>query len=213
MQTSMRRLVDEGRSTIRMRPPCSHRVPREALGSVIVHRGRAESAGEDPTESAGCQGHRAPSPRRLQHSDRRAEGTGAIAVISSQPPHRGRTAEKRGRTTPIGNTLRSRTPCRGSRTSSIVDAMEHYGNRRPRVERLVSAWNQGIRDDGESEYGTDDPLIGAATEPSKRPRTRLTDEEVEAMRTARANGVNVTALAKQFGVHRGTVWVKTRQPR
>ena len=31
--------------------------------------------------------------------------------------------------------------------------MEHYGNRRPRVERLVSAWSQGIRDDAESEDG------------------------------------------------------------
>ncbi len=210
MQTSMRRLVDEGRSTIRMRPPCSHRVPREALGSVIVHRGRAESAGEDPTESAGCQGHRAPSPRRLQHSDRRAEGTGAIAVISSQPPHRGRTAEKRGRTTPIGNTLRSRTPCRGSRTSSIVDAMEHYGNRRSRVERLVSAWNQSHCVEPDPAGESDDPLIGASAEPKKRPRTRLTDEEVDAMRTARAQGVGANALARQFGVHRGTVWAKTR---
>ena len=30
------------------------------------------------------------------------------------------------------------------------------------------------------------------------------------MRTARANGVSATALAKQFGVHRGTIWAKTR---
>ena len=30
------------------------------------------------------------------------------------------------------------------------------------------------------------------------------------MRTARAIGVGVTALARQYGVHRGTVWVKTR---
>ena len=92
----------------------------------------------------------------------------------------------------------------------VVDAMEHYGNRRPRVERLVSAWNQGIRADTESEDGADDPLIGAAAEPKKRPRTRLTDEEVDAMRTARAQGVSVAALAKQFRVHRATVWAKTR---
>ena len=31
-----------------------------------------------------------------------------------------------------------------------------------------------------------------------------------AMRTARANGVSVTALAKRFAVHRGTIWAKTR---
>lgn len=56
----------------------------------------------------------------------------------------------------------------------------------------------------------DDPLIEVAAEPKRRARTRLSDEEVDAMRTARANGVSVTALANQFGVHRGTVWTKTR---
>ncbi|MGO1809104.1 MAG: helix-turn-helix domain-containing protein [Canibacter sp.] len=30
------------------------------------------------------------------------------------------------------------------------------------------------------------------------------------MRTARERGVSVKAIAKQFGVHRGTVWAKTR---
>lgn len=88
--------------------------------------------------------------------------------------------------------------------------MEHYGNRRPRVERLVSAWNQGIREDADPEGGADDPLIGASAEPKKRPRTRLTNKEVDAMRTARAQGVSVNALARRFGVHRGTVWAKTR---
>lgn len=88
--------------------------------------------------------------------------------------------------------------------------MKHYGNRRPRVERLVSAWNQGIREDAESEDGADDPLIRVSAEPKKRPRTRLTDKKVDAMRTARALGVSVTALASRFGVHRGTVWAKTR---
>lgn len=91
--------------------------------------------------------------------------------------------------------------------------MERCGNRRPRVERLVSAWNQGIREDAEADDWADDPLIGTSTEPKKRPRTRLTDEEVDAMRTARAQGVSVNALAKQFGVHRGTVWAKTHSAR
>ncbi|APF41189.1 hypothetical protein BHE16_09490 [Neomicrococcus aestuarii] len=91
-----------------------------------------------------------------------------------------------------------------------VDAMEHSGNRQPRVERLVSAWNQGTPGDAESKDGADDPLIGASAEPKKRPRTRLTDEEVGAMRTARAGGISVKALAKRFGVHRGTVWARTR---
>jgi site-specific DNA recombinase len=91
-----------------------------------------------------------------------------------------------------------------------VDAMEHYGNRRPRVEKLVSAWNQGSRVDAVATGAVDDPLIGASAEPSKRPRTRLTGEEVDAMRTARAQGVSVNALARRFRVHRGTVWAKTR---
>lgn len=30
------------------------------------------------------------------------------------------------------------------------------------------------------------------------------------MRTARVNGVSVTTLAKQFDVHRSTIWAKTR---
>ena len=92
----------------------------------------------------------------------------------------------------------------------MVEAIEHCGNRRPRVERLVSAWNQGTRGEADTETEVDDPLICASAEPKKRPRTRLTDEEVDAMRTAREHGVSVTALAKQFGVHRGTVWAKTR---
>lgn len=94
---------------------------------------------------------------------------------------------------------------------TLVDATERCGNRRHWVERVVSAWNQGIRENAESEDGADDPLIGASAEPKKRPRTRLTDKEVDAMRTARAQGMSVTALARRFGVHRSTVWAKTRQ--
>lgn len=85
-----------------------------------------------------------------------------------------------------------------------------YGNRRRRAERLVSAWNQGANDATESEDGADDPLIGMSEEPSKRPRTRLTDKEVDAMRTARAQGVSVNSIAKRFGITRQTVWEKTR---
>ena len=92
-----------------------------------------------------------------------------------------------------------------------VEAMERCGNRRPRVQKLVSAWNQGTRDDADTEGEADDALIGASAEPKKRPRTRLTDEEVDAMRTARADGVSVNALARQFGVHHGTVWAKLRE--
>ena len=109
----------------------------------------------------------------------------------------------------VGTTLQAAG--RGARMGGArVDAMERCGNRRPRVERLVSAWNQGCRDDADVEGDADDALIGASVEPKKRPRTRLTESEVDAIRTARAEGVSVTTLAEQFGVHRGTVWTKTR---
>lgn len=50
-----------------------------------------------------------------------------------------------------------------SRKALSVDSIDHYGNRRLWVERLISAWNQAIREDAESEYGADAPLIGAST--------------------------------------------------
>lgn len=88
--------------------------------------------------------------------------------------------------------------------------MERCGNRRPRVEMLVFAWNQGVSHDPGVVGEQDDPLIGASVEPKKRPRTRLTESEVDAIRTARERGVSANALARQFGVHRATVWAKTR---
>ena len=87
--------------------------------------------------------------------------------------------------------------------------MERCGNRRPRVQKLASAWNQGVRGDDDPEGEADDTLMGASVEPSKRPRTRLTDSEVDAIRTARERGVSVKAIAKQFGIHRGTVWLQS----
>lgn len=92
----------------------------------------------------------------------------------------------------------------------MVDSIDHYGNRRQRVERLVCAWNQGFGVASEPVGEPDDALIAASAEPRRRTRTPLTDEEMDAIRTARAKGISVTALAKQFGVHRGTVWAKTR---
>ena len=71
-------------------------------------------------------------------------------------------------------------------------------------------WNQGSDGLAEPTVGPDDPLIEAATEPKRRTRTPLTDAEVDAIRTARADGASVTALAKRFGVHRGTIWARTR---
>ena len=102
---------------------------------------------------------------------------------------------------------------KGSSLVRAVGAMERCGNRRPRVQKLVSAWNQGLQRDSDAVGAADDALIGVSAEPKKRPRTRLTESEVNAMRTARANGVSVLTLAKQYGIHRGTVWAKTRRQR
>ena len=110
----------------------------------------------------------------------------------------------------IAINLRKQNTLHFWRVFIVVEAIEHCGNRRPRVERLVSAWNQGSCGDADPAGEADDPLIGESAEPKKRPRTRLTDEEVDAMRTARAQGISVNALARRFGVHRGTVWAKTR---
>lgn len=88
--------------------------------------------------------------------------------------------------------------------------MERCGNRRPRVQKLASAWNQGIHGDADAEGGAADPLIEASTEPSRRPRTRLTDKEVDVMRTARAQRMSVNGIAPRFGIHRSTVSTTTR---
>ncbi len=45
---------------------------------------------------------------------------------------------------PFAATTGKNTHVRGSTTSEIVDFIDHCGNRRQRVERLVSAWNQGV---------------------------------------------------------------------
>lgn len=95
-------------------------------------------------------------------------------------------------------------------TAGRVDSIDHYGSRRPQVKRVGSAWDQGSGGVAEFVGAADAPLTRASTGPKRRARTPLTEDEVDTMRTARANGVSVTALAMQFSVHRGTVWEKTR---
>ncbi|MGK0722506.1 helix-turn-helix domain-containing protein [Leucobacter sp. W1478] len=92
----------------------------------------------------------------------------------------------------------------------VVELSERYSNKRRRVERLSSAWNQGSLAASDATCDHSDPHLASATEPRSRPRTQLTDKEVNAMRTLRDQGISVNALAHQFGVHRTTVWLKTR---
>ena len=48
----------------------------------------------------------------------------------------------------------------------------------------MSAWNPGSQRDGDTAGEADDALIDASAKPKKRPRTQLTDKEMDAMRTA-----------------------------
>lgn len=93
-----------------------------------------------------------------------------------------------------------------------VGLSERCGNTRPAVERLVLAWHRkdaGSITPAEPFVSVDGQFI---TKPRRRSRTPLTDKEVDAMRTARAVGISIATIARQFGVHRGTVWEKTRAP-
>jgi cell division protein FtsX len=95
--------------------------------------------------------------------------------------------------------------------ATSVDVGVRYSNRRRAVERLVSAWGQGVSAVEDGDEGPDNPLIVATVVANKRNRTPLSTEEVDAIRTARATGASVTALAGQYRVTRQTIWVKTRR--
>ncbi|GAB3056271.1 hypothetical protein GCM10027079_22980 [Sediminivirga luteola] len=86
-----------------------------------------------------------------------------------------------------------------------VGLMEPCGNRRRRIEKLVFAWNQAILGGIEPACEQGEPLIRDSTEATRRPRTPLTEAEVDAMRTARANGVSVPAREALRDSSRGGV--------
>lgn len=91
-----------------------------------------------------------------------------------------------------------------------MDLIEHCGNRRQPVDDLVAAWNRRANGAGAVGGVPDDPLIRVSVEPKRRTRTPLTPSDVDAIRTARAAGVSVTVLAREYEVHRSTIWQKTR---
>ena len=79
-----------------------------------------------------------------------------------------------------------------------------------RFERLSSAWNQAkLRIVDEPDGATDDEP-GVVANPRRRARTPLTEIQVDAIRTARANGESVISICQRFDVHRMTVWTHTR---
>lgn len=89
--------------------------------------------------------------------------------------------------------------------------MEHYGNKRRVVERLVSAWNHGVGEVRAPVEPVARVQSEVVTEPRRRPRTPLTEEEVDAIRTAHEVGISVATIASQYGIHRATVWTKTKR--
>jgi len=96
------------------------------------------------------------------------------------------------------------------RLKKDVDASGLKPNTWQRFERLGSAWEQAkLGLDDEPEGAVEDDL-GVVANPGRRARTPLTESQVDAIRTARANGESVVSISRRFGVHRMTVWTHTK---
>ena len=82
-----------------------------------------------------------------------------------------------------------------------------------RLERLSSAWEQAKPGIVSARPLVTEPEPGAVSNPTRRSRTPLTPEEVDAIRTARTNGESVVSICRQFDIHRMTVWTHTKDLR
>lgn len=92
----------------------------------------------------------------------------------------------------------------------LVDAGGLKPNTWQRFERLGAAWNQaklGIAEEPKGAAGDEPNVVG---NPRRRARTPLTESQVDAIRTARANGESVVSICRRFDVHRMTVWTHTK---
>lgn len=83
-------------------------------------------------------------------------------------------------------------------------------NTQRRLERLSSAWQQAKRGIASEQPPVPESEPRVVSNPTRRSRTPLTESEVDAIRTARANGESVVSIANRFDVHRVTVWERTR---
>ncbi|RNI17903.1 hypothetical protein EFY87_19055 [Flexivirga caeni] len=92
----------------------------------------------------------------------------------------------------------------------LVDAGGLKPNTWQRFERLSSAWNRAKLVLGDQPDGAADDEPGVVANPRRRARTPLTESQVDAIRTARANGESVVSICRRFNVHRMTVWTHTR---
>ena len=99
-----------------------------------------------------------------------------------------------------------------SRDITIVDAGGLKPNTWQRFERLSSAWNQAKLGIGDEPQGAVEDEPDVVAKPRRRARTPLTDSQVDAIRTARANGESAVSISRRFGVHRMTVWTHTKHP-
>ena len=99
---------------------------------------------------------------------------------------------------------------KGSSLVRGVDAGGLSPNTWERLERLSAAWEQAKPGIVSARPLVTEPEPGAVSNPTRRSRTPLTPEEVDAIRTARTNGESVLSIAKRFGVHRVTVWEQTK---
>nr|WP_269458793.1 recombinase zinc beta ribbon domain-containing protein [Tessaracoccus timonensis] len=94
--------------------------------------------------------------------------------------------------------------------SPYVDAGGLSPNTWERLERLSSVWEEARRVGTSEEPPVAEPDPGLVLNPTRRSRTPLTPEEVDAIRTARGDGQPAGTIAKRFRIHRGTVWEKAR---
>jgi len=86
-------------------------------------------------------------------------------------------------------------------------------NVQQRFERLEAVWNQARLGSYDSEAVQQRDEFDVVTEPSRPPRTPPTPKEVDAIRTAKANGESVRSIAERFNKHRSTVWRYTKDVR
>lgn len=105
-------------------------------------------------------------------------------------------------------------PSHGGPVSGVASLTVDAGGLKPntwqRLERLSSAWNQAKLVLGDQPDGAADDEPGVVVNPRRRARTPLTESQVDAIRTARANGESVVSICQRFNVHRMTVWTHTR---
>ena len=94
--------------------------------------------------------------------------------------------------------------------SSYVDAGGLSPNTWKRLVRLSAAWEQAKRDGASEQPQAAEPDPGVVLNPTRRSRTPLTPEEVDAIRTARSDDQPAGTIAKRFRINRGTVWEKAR---